>query len=225
MLRAFLRFVDADPYGNLAHEATWPRLKKVLMPRYLVSKLALLVYRSSHPGEPWLTADAIRRLERFLTPAMRGLEWGSGEGSVWLARRSASLVSVEHNPVWYAKVTERLAAAGLTRVDYHLVAADEDRYTAVIDGFPDEHFDYVLVDGLFRDVALLKSLPKVRSGGWIIFDNANWYLPSTSRTPHSRSSAEGPMTDGFARAGEWMRSWQAIWTTNGVNDTAIFVKP
>ena len=225
MLRAFLRLVDADPYENLAYEGTWPRLKKVLLPRYVASKLALLVYQSSHPGEPWLTADAIRRLEGFLTPAMRGLEWGSGEGSVWLARRSASLVSVEHSPVWHAKVTARLAAAALTQVDYRLVEADEGRYTSVVDDFPDEHFDYVLVDGLYRDAALLKSLPKVRRGGWLVFDNANWYLPSTSRTPHSRSTADGPTTEGFARACERLRPWQAIWTTNGVNDTVIFVKP
>lgn len=223
MIDRMLSLFHADPYGNLFRDRTLARLAKTLSPAYLYDKLALVLYERRHPDHPWLTRDAIALLEDRLRPGARGFEWGSGEGTLWFARRSASLVSVEHHEGWYERVRAKLAGAGVTNVDYRLVA--EVDYTRTIDELPDACLDYVLVDGLFRDEALLRSIPKVKPGGWIVFDNVNWYLPSDSATPHSRSRADGPATEVFARAARELEGWKAIWTTNGVNDTAIFEKP
>jgi hypothetical protein len=212
-----------DAYGNLLVDHTRARLLKALTPRYLRDKLALVLYERRHPDLPWLTRDAIERLERQLRPEDLGFEWGSGVGSLWLARRSRSLVSVEHDPRWHARIRRRCEAASIQNLDCRLVA--ESAYLDVIAEFADAHFDYVLVDGLFRDAAFLASIPKVRPGGWIIFDNVNRYLPSESRTPHSRSRRDGPASAQFAEVAARVSGWRSIWTTNGVNDTAIFVKP
>lgn len=218
-----LRALHADPYGDLLAARTPERLRKVLSPRYVFDKLALLVHERLHPDEPWLTRDAVRLLQGYLQPHHVGFEWGSGNGSAWFARRCRSLVSVEHHRGWSEQVQARLRAEGLTHVDHRFV--EEAHYTSVIDAFPDAHFDFVLVDGLFRDEAFLRSLPKLKPGGLLIFDNANWYLPSTSRTPHSRTLADGPATPGFAEAARRIEGWQVRWTSNGVNDTALYVKP
>jgi hypothetical protein len=225
MLRRLFRLFDIDPYGNLFSENTGTRLRKLLSPRYVYGKLALAARERLRPNEPWITADAIRHLEGFLTPDRRGFEWGSGKGSLWFAQRSRSLVSVEHNAQWYERVRRAFAEAGVANIDYRLVKDQLEPYTSAIGEFPDGHFDYVLVDGLFRDHAFLKSIPKVKPGGWIVFDNVNWYLPSDSRTPHSRSRADGPDGPVFAEVADRIRAWRTIWTTNGVNDTAIFVTP
>lgn len=219
-LRHLLR---VDPYGNLWSDRRVERLRKVLSPRYVIARIGLTIEERRHPGRPWLTRDAIAWLDEHLRPEHRGFEWGSGHGTIWFAERVASWVCVEHHPDWAAEVRRQLAARGRDNVDQRVV--DEDRYLEPIDEFPDGHFDLVLVDGLFRDEALLRSMPKLRSGGWLVFDNVNWYLPSASRTPHSRSFADGPESEAFARAWEELRRWPTTWTSNGVNDTAVFVKP
>lgn len=218
-----LRALHLDPYGNLASDNTAARLRKALSPVYLARKLSLLLYERRHPDQPWLTRQAIAALDAWLTPQHVAFEWGSGGGTLWLARRVRSLASVEHNDRWAATVRARLAAAGIGNVEYHLVA--EDAYTGVIEAYPDASFDMILVDGLFRDVALRASMRKLRPGGRLVFDNVNWYLPSTSRTPHSRSVADGPESPIFAEAWATLQHWPTDWTTNGVNDTAIFVRP
>jgi glycosyltransferase involved in cell wall biosynthesis len=223
MTSRVLQSLHLDPYENLLRDHTGERLRKALSPAYLRDKLALISYERRRPDHPWLTRDAIALLEGYLSPDHRGYEWGSGNGSIWFARRSGSLVSVEHNPRWYEIVRRQIEAQAIRNIDYRLVP--EQSYTSVIDAFDDGRFDYVLVDGLFRDVAFLKSIPKVKPGGWIIFDNANWHLPSDSRTPHSRRSADGPSSELFGQVAARVAGWKTMWTTNGVNDTAIFVKP
>jgi predicted O-methyltransferase YrrM len=218
-----LRAVNADPYDNLFTSHTGERLRKLLSPRYLTAKAQLTLYEWTHPGAPWLTRHAIELIEEHLRPDHIAFEWGSGNGSPWLARRCRALTSVEHHQGWYEHVRSRLAAGRLHNVDYRIV--NEAIYPKAIDPFPEEHFDFILVDGLLRDLALLASIPKLKPGGWLVFDNVNWYLPSSSRTPHSRSFADGPATPEFAEAMERVRGWHVIWTSNGVNDTAIFEKP
>jgi predicted O-methyltransferase YrrM len=222
-MRAFARFVGADPYGNFFDVGTRARLLKLVSPRYAWSRLSVFAYERRHPDHPWLTRDAITRISGWLRPEHSGLEWGSGRGSLWFARRSRRLVSVEHVPAWHARVCGMFEREGIRNHDYRLVS--EERYLSVIDEFADATFDYVLVDGLFRDEAFARSMPKLRPGGWMIFDNVNWHLPSESRTPHSRRLADGPATPRWAEVLERVRDWRTTWTTNGVNDTAIFEKP
>ncbi|PYQ19953.1 MAG: hypothetical protein DMF81_20200 [Acidobacteria bacterium] len=222
-LRPLLSRVHADPYGNLFSENTGPRLHKALSPRYVWSKLAVILYEKRHPRHPWINRRAIDLLGGHLRPVHRGFEWGSGVGTCWLARRSRSLVSVEHHAGWYVRVKRQLEAERLPNVDYRLVA--ELDYVEAMSEFPDCYFDYVLVDGLFRDHALLRSIPRLKPGGWLVFDNANWFLPSDSRTPHSRRPRDGPASELFSQAARRLTGWGTVWTTDGVNDTAVFVKP
>lgn len=220
MLRELLKY---DPYDNFWKENPLGRIRKLFDPRYVFNRVRLVAYERSHPDQPWLTREAIERLEKFLQPSFVGLEWGSGNGTKWFARRSRKLTSVEHHAAWYAKVKSQLTNEGLSNVDYRLVT--EEDYTKPIDEIADGSLDYVLVDALLRDVTFAKSMPKVRPGGWIVFDNCNWHLPSNSTTPHSRSLADGPATPLWAEVLTKLDGWTRIWTTNGVNDTAIYIKP
>ena len=217
------QFAHVDPYGDIFREKPFERIRKVLNPRYMTRKVLLTLYERSHPNHPWITQEATAAFDVLLRPYHRGLEWGSGGGTVWIAQRCRSLVSVEHHHGWFEKVSTNLHTLGLSNVDYRLV--DEGRYLDVTNAFPDGFFDFVVVDGLFRDGAFLRSIPKLRDEGFIVFDNVNWYLPSNSDTPHSCSYADGPANEGFGKVADIVRSWKTVWTTNGVNDTAIFIKP
>jgi hypothetical protein len=68
-------------------------------------------------------------------------------------------------------------------------------------------------------------MPKLKPGGLLVIDNVNWYLPSRSRAPNSRTPALGPHGAVWTDIARELARWRSIWTSSGVWDTAIFVKP
>lgn len=165
-------------------------------------------------------------LESWLKPTDWGFEWGSGRSTIWFAERVRSLVSVEHNPGWYGRISTQLKAKGLGNVEYHLCEDAQD-YSRLAGKFPSEGFDFCLVDGETRDDCALEAISLVKPGGIVIVDNCNWYLPTPkySRSPFSRNPELGPYTGKWAAYLDGVHGWRGVWTTNGVTDTALWVKP
>ena len=200
-------------------------------PRYIRARARQALYQRGHPDGPWLTPEAIRLLDSILRPSDIGAEFGSGRSTLWLARRCAHLTSVEHDEAWHATVSATLAVEGISHVDYQCHPRDEpdasgDRsaYAQVAQFLGDESIDFALVDGLYRDYVTLFLLPKIRPGGMLIIDNVNRYLPSQTRSPASLLPPAAPATAGWEQAAAALAGWRRIWTSNGVWDTAIFVK-
>ena len=77
-------------------------------PRYFWDLFNLRLNERLHPRDPWFTRDSIVFLKRFLLPNFRGLEWGSGRSTGWLAERTTSLVSIETDAIWYKKTKKEL---------------------------------------------------------------------------------------------------------------------
>jgi hypothetical protein len=206
---------------NLAH----------LTPRYIFDRCLVAFDQLRRPADPWLTRPAISILESWLRPDDVGFEWGSGRSTVWFARRVRRLVSIEHDPAWYETVRERLARAGLLdRCDCRLEPDGRDetpnsRYVRAVEEVLDNTLDFALVDGVARVHCALAVLSKLRPGGLLCIDNANWFLPgpAPSRSPNSRNE-HGPANASWAELAEQLRSWRCIWTSNGVFDTAFWVK-
>jgi predicted O-methyltransferase YrrM len=71
-------------------------------------------------------------------------------------------------------------------------AAVRFTYAGIALDFPDAGLDFALVDRHYRDYTAKFILPKIKSGGILIIDNVDWYLPSESRAPNSRTRALGP---------------------------------
>jgi hypothetical protein len=145
------------------------------------------IYELRHPEEPFLAPAAVRFLDRVLPRDGVGLEWGSGRSTQWVAKRLRRCVVVEHDPVWFASVQEQLSAAGLDNVDYRLIPLEHPeseptrsryqpvpRYVAFVEEFPDAHFDFVEVDGHYRQACALAALEKLRPGGHLLIDDTNW---------------------------------------------------
>lgn len=193
-------------------------------PRYIYDRLNQIVYQRRHPNAPWLRQEMSKILENWLTPCDRGFEWGSGRSTVWLAERVGSLVSVEHNPDWYRRINASLKSKGLKNVDYHL-CADEHDYPRLATKYPPESFDFSLVDGLARDECALAAISLVKPGGIVILDDCNRYLPNRSRSPYSRRPENGPETKLWAVYLDRVKGWRNIWTSDGVTDTCLWVKP
>jgi len=177
-----------------------------------------------------LTPQAITILDSWLTVKDNGIEWGSGKSTLWFARRVKHLVSIEHDPVWYDKVSVWLKRAGATNVDYRLLSVKSADglfpYADVANNYPDQFFDFALVDGKLRHVCIDRVLPKLRVGGILILDNSERYVPSDSKGTYLEKG-------GYLResAKEWddvlakLSNWRTIRTTNGVWCTRLWIKP
>jgi Methyltransferase domain len=192
-------------------------------PRYIADRLALMAWQRRHPDAPWLTAVAVGILESWLRDTDVGLEWGSGRSTLWFGRRVRHLVSIEHAKVWHDRVSSWIARAGFTNVDHRLHCTERD-YVAAVECLAPAGLDFVLVDGVFRDRCAIAAVSRLRPGGILVLDNANLYLPCRSRAPGSRAIEQGPASTGWELFQRQVRSWRRIWTTNGIWDTAIFVK-
>jgi predicted O-methyltransferase YrrM len=193
-------------------------------PRYIYDRLSLAIYEKQNKDHPWLTKDAIALLNSFLKKTDVGLEWGSGRSTVWFASKIQHLVSVEDNPEWYNVVKEKLVDKKLNNTDYYL-QIEKDSYIGVVDKFPNNNLDFCLVDGhSWRSSCAVRSVDKIKTGGAIIIDNVNRYLPSNSRSPNSRNHQHGPASEEWQHFLELVKNWQVIWTSNGVFDTAFFIK-
>ena len=182
-----------------------------------------------------IVANAVIILDHWLRPTDRGLEWGSGRSTTWLAARVGHLVTVEHDPAWHARVRGRLEARGLAaKVDYRLIAAPGDQmaeppehpYAAVADALPDGSLDFALIDGQMRLRCAQKALAKLRPGGLLVLDGANRYLPNRledgfTTVQHRRSE---PLDEEWAELADRLRSWRAMNTSDGLWNTRLWVK-
>jgi hypothetical protein len=158
-------------------------------PRYLRS---LLPGRSPlADAVPMMTFDAIEWLGDYLRQEMQVFEYGSGGSTVFFARRVDRLVSVEHDPDWYAWTQGRLGDLGPPALTYVLqppepgaqdgFGSTDPRYRGMhfgsyvraIDPYPDGAFDLVSVDGRARAACVDRAVGKVKGGGFLLLDNSD----------------------------------------------------
>ena len=186
-------------------------------PSLLVHRARRFVFDLRNPGAPWLAPDVIAFLDRELRDDMTGLEWGSGRSTAWFGARLRKLTSVEHDPQWFERVRAQLRDQGRTNVDLRLVPLDHDgpepapeaitavpAYVAVANDLPDESLDFVLVDGSYRSLCVLAAKPRLRAGGLLAIDDANW-LPGVGDSILS--------------------GWPLVCGSSGISNTLVWRKP
>jgi predicted O-methyltransferase YrrM len=139
---------------------------------------------------PWWTYESSGKVARFLASRSepRVLEWGSGSSTLWLARRAASVTSIEHDEAWAAELAPHLPphvtllavppqpAAGRTDVvrsrKSGFEGLDFTDYVAAVDRVEGE-FDLVVVDGRAREACLPRAVERLAPGGVVVFDNVD----------------------------------------------------
>ena len=193
-------------------------------PTYVKSRTQQVLYECCHHHSHWLCSDALRFLECWLEPTDIGFQWGSGDGTLWLAQRVGHLTCVEHDPARAGDVQAQLQAEGLSeRVAYHLESHGNTMerldapYVCMIDGVTDRSLDFCLVGGPLPSACCLASILKLKSGGLLILENADRYL--------SHDSELTPVKSGWDDIIWHLAPWRQSWTTNGLAETAIFIKP
>ena len=204
-----------------------------ITPRYLLARTTLALESLHHPDHPWLTRQAIGMLDSWLRPTDAVFEWGSGRSTLWLAKRVATLISVEHDAAWFMNVSSQIKDSGLQNVQYRHVddtgvptnEPGQSGYVGVAAEVPTGSMDCVLVDGQHRDECTVQGMRIVAPGGLLVLDNANWYLSHRTHSPSSIGLDPHKMTKEWQLIYESLSKWRNLWTSNGVTDTALFVRP
>lgn len=167
--------------------------------RWLWIKSMAFSNGSLSDGLPWMPFVAIRKLERLLNKKSKVFEYGAGGSTIYFAARVGELVSVEHDENWLNKTIEAMLKfknvkwkyffgipkiptnkiSGCTNDPKSYTTSDESLkglsfydYVSSIDNYPDQYFDVILIDGRSRPSCFEHSTKKIKSGGYIILDNA-----------------------------------------------------
>jgi hypothetical protein len=138
---------------------------------------------------PWWTYSAIAEVEQFLKNCdhkAQVFEYGSGASTIWLAKRCAKVVSVEHDKAWFFHLKNQIA-------DFHNIelVLKEPEYTldekyrsqkapavtfkAYVTAIQEtqQQFDLIIIDGRSRGACLEECLPYLKPRGMILLDNSN----------------------------------------------------
>ncbi len=192
------------------------------------------IFNQFHPNSPWTTPGSILIFRKLLHREMIALEYGSGRSTIFFAKRTKKLVSVEHDKKWYSLVKLKLKELKIDNVDYKFIgkfdpvintdaSADPSgflkyekpsdfkpryefhNYYEFVYQFPDKHFDFVLIDGRARIECLVNAIDKLKPNGMLVLDNSN----------RAR----------YRFADKILDSWPKVVTSNGISDTTIWFKP
>lgn len=146
---------------------------------------------------PLMTPEWVKIITDFVNSrpdAISMLECGSGESTTFFASMDnlERLVSIEADSGWYSSVKNNINSLEdniKSKIQYELVDLDQDTlkecskkhitgwneyeeywkpYSEILDKFPDESFDLILIDGHDRKRNFLKAMTKLKKTGWII---------------------------------------------------------
>ena len=109
-------------------------------------------------------------IARLLTRSSDVLEFGSGNSTIWLAKQALSVMSVENDQNWYAKITGRLTDLGLRNAVVRY--APGDAYYD-LDWVRGARFDFIVVDGSYQWRCVEAALPYLRENGILYLDNSD----------------------------------------------------
>ncbi len=189
MVRAARR--AAEPVGLLGalERSRSPRLRWVRSLFSIYDSLDLI-----HLDLPWWTYAAIDAVEVHLASfggQARVFEYGAGASTVWLARRSHSVQSVEHDLQFAQSMQQAFAAHANITLQRIPPQADTpaargtvrsrrkgyahcsfDDYVAAIDSAPGS-FDLIVVDGRARNACLAHARSRLSERGMLLFDNSD----------------------------------------------------
>jgi hypothetical protein len=122
------------------------------------------------PYLPWVPFKVINELTNILNKQSHVLEFGSGRSTVWYARKSLSVTSIEDNTAWSEKMSFIFKKLRIDNVDYRLLTGSAYFNTV---GFSDAYFDLVVVDGSHRANCVESAHTKLKRGGYLYLDNSD----------------------------------------------------
>ncbi len=194
-------------------------------------KVNYKIFKLFNPERPWTSQAAIRVFEKILTKEMIGFEYGSGNSTLFFAKHLKHITSVEHNEGWFRIVETKLQQRNQNNIDYRFIPpatpitehsysfykdyplSENDfqirkeyhDYFTFVKEYPDNHFDFIMVDGRARVECCLNAIPKLKPGGIFVLDNSD--------------------RERYKPVFKVLKDWKMVNTTTGLFDTTFWFKP
>ena len=213
-----------------------------LTPAYVFHRLKHAQYRRRNPTHPDITEAAIAILDKILRPSDVGAEWGAGNSTGWLASRTGHLTSFEGSSDYAQVVRQNLKDQAIDNVDLRHVPffygpepeMINSEWVRSVSTFADDSLDYALVDVAPRGMFCAALAPKIKRGGLLILDNANWYMPpppylrpfpvGSVAAPLGSPGSPEPANEAWPRALAATKDWRQMWTSNKIGATLIWIR-
>jgi len=127
---------------------------------------------------PKLNVQTVGFLESIITLESLVFEIGSGNSTIWFAKRAKRVVSLESHSGWYAEVQGLLDKEKLENVTMYLDAKYEERpFRSILKEKDMILYDIVLHDGpngITRRILSVKEVPPfVKLGGYLVVDDTH----------------------------------------------------
>ncbi|WBL41307.1 hypothetical protein PBT90_11120 [Algoriphagus halophytocola] len=149
---------------------------------------------SFEKGLPWISYGSLKFLEKRINKEMKVFEYGSGGSTIYFSRKVKQVISIEHNQEWYSSLKIKLKELGINNVKLDLISPEKinslaskaiksqsspiwenydfTKYVNSINSYENSYFDLIVIDGRVRIECLKNSLNKLKSGGYLLFDNS-----------------------------------------------------
>lgn len=118
---------------------------------------------------PWMTYPAIIFINERVSSDMSIFEYGSGNSTLWWAKRVKKVVSCDHDKNWHDKV-KMSAPENVQLFQINLEYGKE--YSRKISEYHQE-FDIIVIDGRDRVNCVKNALSALKEDGVIIWDNSD----------------------------------------------------
>lgn len=200
-------------------------LKKRFNLKFIAGIIKKIFFESKNKGQPWLTSDSLKILSNWIKSDDVVLEFGSGQSTLWFAKITNKVTSVEHDPEWFKSTQKSLK--DISHNVNLILAKNKVDYLKVIKTFRDSSIDICLIDGEWRRDCLLGVFKKIKVGGTIILDNAETFLPiewpsiSFQDNWQQRGS---PEKNKIVKINKELKKWRIISTSDVSQNTVLFIK-
>ncbi|WP_410221823.1 FkbM family methyltransferase [Pedobacter sp.] len=133
---------------------------------------------------PWVTYSFIDFIKSRLNKSLSVFEYGSGNSTLFYAKRVGSVVSVEHDEAWYKKIVNE-KAENAEMIFTRLETNGEYAQKAMLTG---KKFDVIIVDGRDRINCCKHAVNALSANGVVVLDDSE---RETYQEARSFLSAQG----------------------------------
>jgi len=147
--------------------------------------------------KPWFPTNFNEEIDKYIHYKDVIFEYGSGNSSLYFSNKVESVISIEHNNKWYAKLKKTIYKLNISNLSIVLIKPEKidkllsqtnkifhsndyryqnytfEHYVKSINKYPDENFDIIIIDGRARVGCVKYSMPKLKKGGYLLLDDSN----------------------------------------------------
>lgn len=118
---------------------------------------------------PWWVKNVADLVKSKLSKNMTVFEWGSGNSTLFIAQNVGSVVSVEHNLMWYERMQEIIPRN--VRLEFCELTYGGEYCKKIFN--EKEKFDLIIVDGRDRVNCAINAVEYIKENGIIIWDDTH----------------------------------------------------